>query len=160
MSVSHKIGVLITKYLFSYVSFNLPDFFIYTNFRSWTKPMQAFFKKNNFIQILKIWQKQGFLYFPLKIIFAHREQSELTFLGNMHLQLRHARLKLAPLRKPYSISLCTDFIFHCPLGLHAMYQPRHTDEGMCGHARLSILGRDRYLLCARMGRYISYSICI
>ena len=38
------------------------------------------------------------------------------------------------MRKPYLISLCTDFILHCPLGLDAMDQPQHTDEGMCGHA--------------------------
>ena len=24
--------------------------------------------------------------------------------------------------------------YEVPSGLHAMYQPRHTDEGMCGHA--------------------------
>ena len=43
---------------------------------------------------------------------------------------------LAPLRKHYLISLYTDFIFHCPTGLHAMDQPRYTDKGMCGHASL------------------------
>ena len=47
--------------------------------------------------------------------------------------MRLASPALAPLRKPYSISLCMNFVFHCPSGLHAS-KPGHTDEGMCGHA--------------------------
>ena len=47
--------------------------FIYANLRSLTKAMQAsffFLQKTKFSQILNIWQRQGFLSFPLNIIFA------------------------------------------------------------------------------------------
>ena len=65
MSVSRKIGVLITKSIFYYDSLHLPNF----SFRLNLNPMPFSTTKNG-LSIPNIWQKKGFLSFPLKIIFA------------------------------------------------------------------------------------------